>query len=116
MPFATTTGGMFEAYRIAGVMLRHVQGAPYRFRSRVVLMVGLGKSDEGIVAWNRWNAELPGQSDGGVFVPNGAQRRRRWTDEAQAFRFDPRGKIGILRQKAIARIDGVKMRALWPGV
>jgi hypothetical protein len=64
-----------------------------------------------VVAGNDGNAGLLHQRLGCILQSHRANGRRRRTDEGHAGRFDRFGKIGVFRQEAVARVNGVGVDA-----
>ena len=107
LALAAAAARMLEANGVTGVLRRHGKRAAHRLVGNGGLVCRTRKTNQGIVAGDGGNIQLPGQRDGCVLVADGAQGVCRRADKAQSVRFDTRGKIGTLCQEAVARIDGV---------
>ena len=100
---------MLEPNWIARVLLRHGQRAPHRFRRDVLLACGMGKGDQGIVARNGGNPELLAPERWRhLYRPTARNVSGVGPMKRRPACFDTFGKVGVLGQKAIARIDGVE--------
>ncbi len=77
---------------------------PLREERRVLLIA--------VIAWNDRHTSALHQRLGRILQAHGADRGRRWTDENQSGNFDGLREIGIFREKAIARVNGLGVGSL----